>query len=206
MILMVALLFTNSNYLFAAESLDSNNIDMFADNKSEQLSIEGCEYIFTYSYNDDGNKVVEILNLQENTIDEVVYDDSEGDIILNGKCVAEVEENAKSGNFYSSGSVLNSNGAWIKLGSGSHTVTWKEGVTVAVAAAAIAAVLGGVGAGGVIAAMGMGALSALASACIGGTVNATVYQFNSKTICQVKYVWTFRAYTGEKFGPYTNVY
>ena len=60
-------------------------------------------------------------------------------------------------------------------------------------AAAIAAVLGGVGAGGVIAAMGMGALSALSAACIGGTVNATVYQFNSNTISQFKYVWTFKA-------------
>ena len=132
MILMVALFFTNSNYLFAAESIDANNIDIFADNKSEQVSIEGCDYVFTYSYNENGNKIVEILNLQENTIDEVIYDDSEGNILLNGEDVADVEEVTNRGNVYLPDSVLDSNSSWIKLGSGSHTVTWKEGVSVAV--------------------------------------------------------------------------
>lgn len=85
----------------------------------------------------------------------------------------------------------------------SYKISWKLGTTVSVVAGALAVYLPSLGAAGVIAAMGSGSLSILASAATGGTLNVKYewYQVGITTP-QYRYYWSFKASTGDTYGPY----
>ena len=67
----------------------------------------------------------------------------------------------------------------------------------------IAVYLGTLKAAGVIAAMGTTALGVLAASSGGGTVNVELQWFYAPFVTpQYRYIWSFKASTGDKYGPY----
>lgn len=91
---------------------------------------------------------------------------------------------------------------WEDLGSDSHYISWAEGTTVAVVAAVIAVPLSTLGAKGVIAAMGVGALGVIAANSSGGTIYIHLYTHRTLTNTLNRTVWSFTAGTGDSYGPY----
>lgn len=61
------------------------------------------------------------------------------------------------------------------MGSGTKTISWKEGVSVAVVAAVIASVFGA-GVAAVIASAGSNVISVIAGTAIGGKIKYTLYE------------------------------
>ena len=94
---------------------------------------------------------------------------------------------------------------WETLSNETHYVSWAKGTTVAVVAGVIAIYLGSLGVAGVIAAMGTGALSILAASAIGGTVYLKLQWFQAAFVApQYRYLWSFKASTGDKYGTYVS--
>lgn len=131
-----------------------------------------------------------------------------GELQLNGEiCSSQHDEGEffqnKARTFFNMTKVSSEN--WIYWGSSSHRITFAEGTAVAVIAGMIAAAVGQIGGAAVIAAMGLSALSVISANSIGGTVSTKVYKFNSSLITQFRYDWSFRASSGDKYGPYTTL-
>ena len=96
--------------------------------------------------------------LCSNTIDELTFHVKTGELYINNNFFGEQiydEGNESSNITFLSG--------WQSLGKDSYRVTWAKGTSAAMVAAALFAYWGTLGPAGVIAAMGTGALSALAS-------------------------------------------
>lgn len=164
---------------------------------SEIVEIEGTNYKYDF-YMENGMRTVTITDLSTNTIDKVTYDPATSNIYLNGTIFAEkIDNNIVP---YSLGTTAD---GWEILGKDSYRITWAQGTTVAVVAGAIAVYLATLGPAGVIAAMGTGALGALAACCSGGTLYMELHMFTAPFVApQYRYVWTFTASTGDKYGPY----
>lgn len=185
-----------SNQSFSPET--KYGTDLFAENYSEMATIEGTKYTFDYAYVNE-NKVVTITNMNETTVDTIVYNEAEGVFYLNGVAYAWIETVETPFSL-----ATRSNDGWTFRGESSHRITWAQGAGTATVAIAIATCLPGLGWIGVIGAIGIGALGTIAGASIGGTITTALYTMwapNNKT--QEKFVWSFRASTGDYYGPYT---
>lgn len=74
----------------------------------------------------------------------------------------------------------------------SEYITWGKGISTAALAASISVVLGFLGPAGVIAA-----------GAIGGTVNVELQMYQLPLVApQYRYIWSFKASTGDFYGPY----
>ena len=92
---------------------------------------------------------------------------------------------------------------WEILSKDSHRLTWAQETTVAIVAGALAVYLATLGPAGVIAAMGTGALGVLAASSSGGTLYIELHMYTAPFVApQYRYVWSFTASTGDKYGPY----
>lgn len=184
-----------------AASLNINNAanDPYATRKSEIINIDGINYTYQYFY-ENGNRVIQIINNSSNEIDIVKYDKNSSTIYLNDNVFASINSVPLSkGQSYTT----NYSG-WETLSTGSHYISWAQGVSASVIAAAIAVYLGSIGTGGVIAAMGVGALGVIAGSCSGGTLYLELQMFsNYPSLPQYRYLWTFTASTGDSYGPYS---
>lgn len=168
--------------------------DLYSENGSETVNIDGINYTYHYFY-DNGNRAVTIENDKNNTVDKIVYDAAAAMLHLNGKSIP-VLDSAVTIQGYASGD-------WESLSSDSHYISWAEAVTVAVLAGMIAAFLGSIGGAAVIAAMGTTALGVLAGSAGGGTVYVDLQWFQIPFVApQYRYVWSFTASTGDSYGPY----
>ena len=85
----------------------------------------------------------------------------------------------------------------------SEYITWGKGISTAALAASISVVLGFLGPAGVIAAMGTSAVGVIAAGAIGGTVNVELQMYQLPLVApQYRYIWSFKASTGDFYGPY----
>ncbi len=181
----------------------SDSQDIFANGYQEDVTIDGIVYTYQYCYDSDGNRVTNVLNHSTNIVDEVKYDIKSQYIMLNGNVVGNVtfSEEKTRVNFFEK----SSDDAWLYFDSGSHKITFAQGVAVSVLSVMIATAIGNLGGAAVLAAMGYNALAAISAAAIGGTVSTTVYKFNSNLITQWRYDWSFTASTGDYYGEYTSL-
>lgn len=94
---------------------------------------------------------------------------------------------------------------WVDIGTSTHHITWAQGAGASALAASIAGAIGAAGCGApcVIGAMGFNALSSLAASAAGGDVTVRI-RVNQPFLGTpyTEYTWTFRANTGETYGPF----
>ncbi len=167
------------------------------DNYSEDIIIDGTLYHYNYFYDDNNNIEINIVNTVTNAVDDVEIIDEK--IYVNDDLVGTIE-NVPS-------EIDNINGprkSYSYRGQKSKYISWAKGTTAAVVAAVIGAALGGMGGGLVGAAMGAAALGTLAAQTTGGTVTYKVYEQKTGKLTQYKWVWKFKASTGDTYGWYTS--
>lgn len=174
-------------------------------NESEIVLIDGKEYKYEDEYV-NGKEITHIINLTDNTEDTLYYDSENGIVFLNDVPIAYIEKMSTETieMFENNISPLATTG-WRYHDTSSHRITWVQGVTAAVLAGVIAAVIPGVGKAAVIAKIGLTALGVIAAACAGGTVTCKTYtQVLLDGKVQFRYDWTFKPSTGETYGPYSS--
>ena len=157
-------------------NLDSNIDDLYLNQKSETVDIEGTSYTYDYSY-EGNNRTIYITNNSDNSVEKVSYDEDNSKIYYNDKALDVIEKKDNIKSYGSTYSTLAAKNTWVTVSTSSKYVSWSKGISAAALAAVIAVPLAGLGAAGVIAAMGMGALGVLAAGAIGGTVKMTLQRF-----------------------------
>lgn len=166
------------------------------ENASEFIEIDGVNYKFDYSM-DSNTRIVTVTNLSTAEVDIVAYNPSESTIYLNDSVLAKITDDSSIS--YTS----EARAGWTDISSSSHYISWKQGTSVAIVAAALATFLGSLGTAGVIAAMGTAALGTLAASASGGTLYLTLQEYYVPLATpQYRYEWSFRASTGDYYGPY----
>lgn len=187
---------------FAATPASSG--DLYAQEATEVVNIEGVVYTYHYYYNGDGNRTISITNDANSDAEIVIYDEATSMIFLNDEIVGMVSQDES----------LNSNmfqldAGWEYIGSESHYVSWAKGIGAAAVAGVIAAGLStlSLGAAGVIAIMGLTALGILSAGAVGGTVNMDFYRYMVLFgPTQHQCSWSFTASTGDYYGNYLYLY
>lgn len=166
----------------------------YINNDIETVTIDGTSYTYQYYYEND-NRAINIKNNETGHMDKLVYDKASEIILLNNSQVSFSTNAVSTPTTAASG--------WESLGSSSHYISWAKATTVAAIAGMIAVYLGTLKAAGVIAAMGTTALGVLAASSGGGTVNVELQWFYAPFVTpQYRYIWSFKASTGDKYGPY----
>lgn len=182
--------------VFAATSAEFE-YSLYENGVYETVNIEGTDYTYHYYY--EGNhRAISITNDKDKSVDKIVYDENALVMHVNNQTY-KVEKTKDNGlqPYATDG--------WETLSNETHYVSWAKGTTVAVVAGVIAIYLGSLGVAGVIAAMGTGALSILAASAIGGTVYLKLQWFQAAFVApQYRYLWSFKASTGDKYGTYVS--
>ncbi len=189
-----------------------SEVDLYAEEKTETINIDGINYTYNYFYDEDGNRAITILNESTGIGDIVTYEIESSNVYLNDEVVAMFGFNAQQNLYNDLESHLPqtfSNDNWIYWGSSSNRITWGQGTDVAVLAAIIASGISSlgatIGASSVIGVMGAGTLGVIAGCAIGGTVYTTTYKFNSIFVNQIRIDWSFTASTGDSYGTYMHL-
>ena len=186
----------------AAEEMYAPN--RFSDNYSETIVLDGKSYTYIYSFDENGNKTVNIVENNSGKVEKLTYDESEGKFYLEGNVVATVcdtgepilsrEVDLRSGDT-----------GWLYVCSGSRTITWEIGVAQAVLLAAIGIVLEGVALSAILVTVGNTALNALKDYYSGAVIEYDLYDRIINYEDYMKYVWTIKVSTGRFGGPYNTV-
>lgn len=180
-----------------AASITTANYNLYTNEESETVMIDGTSYTYQFYYI-NGNRAVDIINNDSGHIDKLVYNSTTSEMYLNDKQFSTIN------NITSIPSPAFTNG-WESLGTSSHYVSWAQGTTAAIVAGAIAIYLGSLGPAGVIAAIGIGVLGILASSSSGGTITVEgQWLYLPLTAPQYRFIWSFTAGTGDKYGPYVS--
>lgn len=182
----------------AAEDFDENY------GKSvEYAKIDDVNYRFSIDSSVSYKKIVVEDSL--GNVDTIYNDYTEGNIYLNLNKICDSERIGLNPNGDEHDDLITLLGLnkWTRISSSSHYVSWKKGTTVAVVAAAIASLTSGLGPVGVIASIGLSSISALAASAIGGRLYVSLYNMRDNLgKMYYRYEWSFKASTGEYFGPY----
>ena len=163
---------------------------------SEEVIIEGTTYVYDYKY-EDNQRIMYITNQDDKTVEKIHYNINDSTIYHNDEILGVLTETSNTENSFTPASI------WTTIGNESYYISWAQGTSVTVVAGALSAYLGTLGTAGVIAAMGTGALAALAAAVSGGTLNLVTQRYI--TIFggpQHRFIWSFTANTGDKYGDY----
>lgn len=190
---------------FADEKGIESETDMYAQHVTENVNIEGVNYKYEYYYDSKGERNILVTNTATSESNILTYNEKTSTIYLDNEKLGEVKtvfENDPELKDISRSPRL----AWTLQGTFHNTISWGKGTTVAMVAGAIAVYLATLGTAGVVAAMGSGSLSVLASNTIGGTLHRTLYRSTSGSLVHHKYNWSFVANTGQRFGTYTYQY
>lgn len=172
---------------------------------SETVIIDGKEYRYE-NVLANGKEIIYIIHLTDNTEDILYYDIGNNTVFLNDMPIAYIEKVSEDETvgFENFISPLATNG-WRYHDTSNHRITWVQGVTAAVLAGVIAAVIPGTGKLAVLAKIGATTLGIVAGACTGGTVKCVAYtQVLLDGKVQFRYDWTFKPSTGESYGPYSS--
>lgn len=163
---------------------------------SEEVVIEGITYVYDYRY-EDNQRIMYITNQDDKTVEKIHYNANDSTIYYNDEILGVIKETSNTENSIVPASI------WTTISNDSYYISWAQGTSVAVVAGALAAYLGTLGPAGVIAAMGTGALGALAGSASGGTLNVESQRYTPVFGApQHRFLWSFRASTGEEYGTY----
>ncbi len=182
-------------------SYATNSTDDSTATNSTVATFNHTEYQYDYSKRGTGT-MVKVTNLSSGTTDEVFV--TESTVYLNDKKIGTISEEDSSEIAISNSTALAKKGSvWKKCGSKTKRITWAKGTKTAIIAAVIGAALGGAATGRMIfAAMGAAALSTLAAQRTGGKISYTLYKSKVGKYMRYKWVWKFKASTGDSYGPY----
>ncbi len=168
------------------------------------IKIDGMDYQYV-DETINGETFTHIINLTLNTEDILYYNQISGTVFLNDEPIAQIE-NAVSLNNSCNRNVIAplSENYWKLHDSTTKRITWVQGIAAAALAAVIATVIPNVGKIGVIAKIGLTALSVVAAACAGAYVDCVGYtHVQNNGSVQARLDWTFRPSTGDVYGPYS---
>jgi len=197
-----------------AENNNKPTGDLFAQEFSETISIEGVEYTYQYSYNEDGNETIVITNNENDRVDVVTLDESNSAILLNDKIAATIDTVASTElSNLNEGQIMPQSG-WVRIGSPeTKTITIEDAETVDQVAAIIRIGLTAMSyaysqffsitIATVIAKMGTIFLQAYVWANIEATLYGEFYQMVSLGSVQYRYDWTFTDRNGRTSGPHS---
>jgi hypothetical protein len=186
-----------ANAMANSENQINISANLYTEAKSEVVTIDNIKYTYQYSI-ENGNNVITVTNDANDITDKILVDNMNSNIYLNGEVIGKSYTQSKEISGSSKAYYV-----WETKSSDSYYISWAKGTSAAALAAVIAAKLGTLGVGGVIAAMGVGALGAIASACSGGTVYNTLQMFRAPfTNPQYRTIWAFKASTGDYYGDY----
>lgn len=193
--LSIALCFNTFIISVHATSLSSTSI-----NKNTCEFIEFDDTIYSFEYSTISNiRIITITNLNTTNVDVITYKLNDSNIYLNNSVLATVSSMPSTLSYTS----FSKSFGWQNTSSSSHYISWKQGTTALLVATAISAFLGTTGTAGVIASMGTAALGALASSCSGGTLYVNLQEYYVPLATpQYRFEWSFRASTGDYYGPY----
>lgn len=167
--------------------------------ESETVLIDGTSYTYDYSY-ENNHRVIYVTNNDDNSVEKVSYNENTSTIYYNDEVIGTFE---KGNNINFDNLEYSPNSTWQNIGSDSKYISWARGITAAAVAAVIAIPLALLKAAGVIAAMGTAALGVIAAGAIGGTVKYTLQMYTIPNSAPLyRYVWSFRASTGDNYGSY----
>ena len=187
----------------AGATISYANDNTFTIDSSEKVIIDGKEYRYE-NVLANGKEIIYIIHLTDNTEDILYYDIGNNTVFLNDMPIAYTEKVSEDtvDEFKNCILPLAANG-WRNHDTSNHRITWVQGVTAAVLAGVIAAVIPGSGKLTVLAKIGVTALGIVAGACAGGTVKCVAYtQVLLDGKVQFRYDRTFKPSAGESYGPY----
>ena len=178
-----------------------NESDWYAENKIETVYIENTQYTYLYHY-ENANKTITITNNLNDTIEKIMIDQS-SNMYLNGNLIESYTQSVDNKEENPMRSSL-ARASWQTLGNTEKSyISWGQATTAATLAALIAGKVGSLGPSGVIAAMGIAALGAIAGQCAGGTVYYTLQVYQAPfTTPMYRSLWGFKASTGDYYGDY----
>lgn len=187
----------------AGATISYANDNTFTIDSSETVIIDGKEYRYE-NVLANGKEIIYIIHLTDNTEDILYYDIGNNTVFLNDMPIAYTEKVSEDtvDEFKNCILPLAANG-WRNHDTSNHRITWVQGVTAAVLAGVIAAVIPGSGKLTVLAKIGVTALGIVAGACAGGTVKCVAYtQVLLDGKVQFRYDRTFKPSAGGSYGPY----
>lgn len=187
----------SNNLVYASEK----NNDIYENNYSETVDIEGTTYIYHYNYDSDGNRVIRIENYNSNEVDVVKCSSETGEIFLNGDNISEGDTVNEINVKYSN---TRTSSKYKLIGTRNKKVSWATSTSAAALAAVVAVAVTGISAAAVIAKIGAAALGVIALQVQYGVVKAKIYQMTAGSVTTYKYVWSFTPNGGSKYGDYTS--
>ena len=178
---------------------DPNVNDLYLDQASETIFIEGTSYTYDYSY-EDNNRTIYVTNNTDNSVEKVSFDEDNSTIYYNDEAVSTVVKDNSIGD---SSFSISAKDTWETISSDSVYISWAKGIGTAALAAMIAVGLGFLGPAGVIAAIGLTGLAAVLAGSIGGTIKYKYQRFTPSFGAPYhRYIWSFKASTGDNYGDY----
>ena len=197
---------------------ENNNLppsgDLFAQEFCETVNIEGVNYTYQYSYNEEGNETIVITNDVDDRVDIVSLDPDNSVIMLNDKVAATIDivENTELSNL--NDEQISPQSDWVRIGSPeTKTITIKDAETVDQVAAIIRVGLTAVQfvysayfaitIAMVVAKMGTVFLQAYVWMNVDATLRGEFYQMVSFGTVQYRYDWTFTDKNGRTSGPHS---
>lgn len=190
----------------SAATNDSNLNDVYQNQESETVLIEGISYTYDYRY-EDNNRTIYITNNSNNLVEKVSYHENNSTIYYNDEefLTLEIDDNTELNS--PSSITTKAKNTWETISTGSKYISWAKGVTVSVLAGIIAVGLGYIAFGAtaaiVISSMGASTLSIIASAAIGGTIKTKYQRFMPSFGAPYhRWIWSFTASTGDFYGNY----
>ena len=178
-----------SNLKISAE-VSNNNL------RTEMVSIDNTLYRYTIcSSPSSSNSLITVLNTSTGKADIVIIKDDT--VYLNGRVIGAIKDDGIVSEDTVSKAARSS---WVKIGKNHRRITWAEGTSAAVVAAIFAGAIGTPVAG----VISFGVISVIAAQATGGTIYYTIYRRKVGKLINYKWVWSFRASTGDRYGPYTS--
>lgn len=187
------------NSVAFASSETADETDIYAKGYEETLIIEGVNYTYRYSYDNNGNREIRILNNETNEVDIVKYYVTTGNATLNGMTVIttvpslEVMENE-----------ISPNADYTYVGKVTRKISWAETAAVSAVVGLIASAIGKVTGAMVLAKIGSAAIKAMIRSYRNATVVTKIYEWVTGKVTNYKYVWTVTPVGGSEHGPYTS--
>lgn len=201
---LVSVLNLNSLTVFAStnqyEQLQTS-VDYYEVNYCEEISLDGKTYQLTYSYDNEGNRNIDILELETRILNVITYNTQNDSLYLNNEKISSNDNELSERDF-----IMPYDDNWIYFGSSSRTITDLETMTAMVFVAGVAAYVGSYcTAAAVLSAMGSTSVNYIISTFNEANVSTTVYKFNSNLVTQWRYNWSVTPKGGSTYGPYTTL-
>lgn len=172
--------------------------DIYAEGYTETLCIEDKEYTLEYGYNEAGERTINIVNLKNNNVDVLTFNEAKSTVYLNDEVLAHI--NVQDISRASNNDVAMPNAGWTLIGTDKVTIEWDMAAEAVVIGAAIAGALGlialvspaAVTAGAVLASIGPAIVAGWVGISVGGTASLAFYQMVQFGTVQYQMEWSMK--------------